>query len=383
MTRQNSSSSTNNMLPRIVNRADIPSLTSVTMDDVREYIGDVRDFRRNTVLSNFMPTDGRTSLSWVRLDVNEEHKAHRHPTPSMVIVFEGSGELFGDINQTIVAGDVVMVPAQALHGFTGRGDRGFSGLSVQFEGTGLFETAEDPKLTFDNSLTQRRLDPLEAVQRIRVEEYAHNHLIELVSANRIRRDKKLQDGLLDVLQVWSNHFQQLIRIRAASARESCFSVLADTHLKEEFDHNHTLSEMRGSRPAEIWDPILESAYAWFVERMAKASDVEATIIMHMVIEEAGDIFHKIAVQVYPSSEHFVNHAAHDQSHASMGVKLLENHSKEPIEHLILVLNQGWAIMNLLCNRMAELAISTARSHRASVSPSLADKRRNLPVIRWI
>lgn len=357
MTQAEPSRPTNPILPTIVNRSDIPILTAISIDGARQCIGDVRDFRRDWALSNFMPNNGRTSLSWVRLRVDEKHKVHRHPLASMVIVFEGNGELVGDLNRPIVAGDIVMIPPQALHGFVGRGDTGFSGLSVQFEGNGIFEAAHDPKIVFDDIASGHGLDPLEAAQRTQSEEYAHNHLIKLINGDAIRQNKRLQKSLLDILQVWSDHFQHLIRIRAASTKEPSFATLADTHLREEFDHNHILAEMRGNRSVQIWDPVLESAYAWFAERMAKASDVEATIIMHMVIEEAGDIFHKKAAEVFPGSQHFTNHANHDQNHASMGLEVLKEHSRESVEQMIGVLNHAWAIMNLLCNRIAELAIT--------------------------
>jgi hypothetical protein len=359
MTRSHRCCSKANELPIIVKRTDIPPLSHLMIEGTEEFIGEIRDFRWNSALSRFMPDKGRTSLSWVRLAAGEQHKVHRHPTASIIIVFEGCGELIGDMNRPIVAGDIVMVPPQALHGFTGCGSSGFSALSVQFGGSGLFEKPQDPRLTFHEISPGRRLEPLGVVQRTYVEGFEHNSLIALTQTDRIHHDKKLQDSLLDVLQIWSDHFQKLIRLRAASSKDPKFSALADKHLHDELNHNQILAEMRDNRPVHIWDPILESTCAWFAERMAKASDVEATIIMHMVIETAGDIFHKRAAEIFPGSRHFACHTNQDQDHASMGLEVLREHSREPVEKMACALKQAWEMMNLLCKRIAELTIFKA------------------------
>jgi hypothetical protein len=231
-----------------------------------------------------------------------------------------------------------------------------------------FKTTAKEVLPASDNGTSDKYSSLEAIQTSHVEAYGRNKLVELVRTDEIFQNTKLQDSLLDVLQVWSDHFQRLIRIRSASARDGNFSALADLHLKDEIDHNHILAEMRGNRPVQIWDATLEAAAAWFAEHMAKASDVESTILMHLVIEEAGDIFFKAGVVVFPDSKHFQFHGNHDEDHASMGMQLLKRQSQEPVERMIATLNQGWEMMNLLCNRMAELAIARANTPTAYMAP---------------
>jgi len=348
----------NEILPVVISRAEIPAITHVTIGGVERYIGEVRDFRGNLSLSDFLPNEGRTSLSWVRLQADELHQVHKHPTASMVIICEGQGELIGDTQKPVAAGDLVIIPPNALHGFIGRGNAGLWGLSVQFEGSGLYEHADKPRMQL---AAEDKYKPLEDAQALHVTEYGNNQLVGLVKTNDIRGDNNLKASLLDVLQVWSDHFQKLIRIRSASTKDSHFSALADRHMRDEFDHNQILADMRGNRPVKIWDAALESAAAWFAERMAHASDTDATIIMHLVIEEAGDVFHKFGAQVFPNTRHFDFHGNHDEDHADMGLQILKQRSLESIEHMIEVLNQGWAMMNLLCNRMAEVAIANAHS----------------------
>jgi len=210
-----------------------------------------------------------------------------------------------------------------------------------------------------NEVPSSGFELLEAVQRDHSEQYKLNPLIGLIHADEILTNSSLQDSLLDVLQVWSNHFQKLIRIRAASAKNPDFSALADQHMQDEFNHNLFLLEMRGHRPVHLWDAELEGAAAWFAEWMAKGSDVEATILMHMVIEEAGDIFFKTIAPVFPDSQHFKVHSVADEGHAEIGLQILKKQSREHITHMTTTLNKGWAVMNLLCARMAELAIANA------------------------
>ena len=367
--------------PLVVRRDDIPAITHVTIDGIDRYIGEVRDFRGNDALRDFIPNEGRSSLSWVRLAAGEVHHIHTHPTASMVIICEGGGKLIGDTQRPVEAGDMVIIPSNALHGFIAGENSGLRGLSIQFDGLGLYENAAKPRM---QSGTEDPFKPVVDAQTVHVEQYGYNRLVELVKTNAIRDDQRLKACLLDVLQVWSDHFQKLIRIRSAAARAPEFCVLADQHMIEEFGHNEILAELRGNHPVDIWDPTLESTAAWFAERMARGSDTDTTILMHLVIEEAGDVFHRYGARVFPDAKHFEVHGVLDDDHAEMGLEVLRQHSPEPVEHMVRVLEQGWAMMNILCNRMADVAIANARrtgarENAASCSP-LVPQVRTCPMI---
>jgi len=345
-------------VPVVVKRDEIPAITHLTINGVARYIGEVRDFRGHPALREFLPDQGRASLSWVCLGAGEINRVHTHPTASMVVICEGGGRLIGDTEQPVEAGDLVIIPSNALHGFKCGADRGLRGLSIQFEGVGLYENSDKPLIAVD---ARDRFEPLVAAQARAVERFRHNRLVKLVKSEGILTDAETKTRLLDVLQVWSDHFQKLIRIRAASAKDPGFAALADEHMQDELGHNEILAELRDHRPVNIWDPALESIAAWFMERMQHASDTDTTVLMHLVIEEAGDVFHKHAAPVFPKARHFEFHCAHDEDHAEMGLQALKQHSPESVAHMLEVLDHGWAMMDALCNRMADLAVGGTRS----------------------
>jgi hypothetical protein len=58
----------------------------------------------------------------------------------------------------------------------------------------------------------------------------------------------------------------------------------------------------------------------------------------------------------------------------MGMRILKERATEPVEQLIDTLNQGWAMMNMLCTRMAELAISRAHTPELYASPAHPEEK---------
>lgn len=139
---------TNDNQVKVITRSSIPSIGSVIIDNISHNLGQVLDFRKHPDLAAFMPETVRPSFAWARLKPNEELAEHEHPTPSMIIVCEGEGEVFGDCNQHISAGDIVIVPPHHKHGFLGRGNNGLWVLSVQFEGLAFYEDIKNPRVQF-------------------------------------------------------------------------------------------------------------------------------------------------------------------------------------------------------------------------------------------
>lgn len=132
----------------VVSRDELPAIHSVIVDDKEYNLGLLKDFRRHPLLKDALPEIGRFSASWVHLKQDEVLKEHRHYTLSMIIVTEGCGRTLGDLKTAIKTGDTVVVPAGKLHGFVGGEPTGFWGLSIQFEGTGLYENTDKPRVQF-------------------------------------------------------------------------------------------------------------------------------------------------------------------------------------------------------------------------------------------
>jgi len=133
---------------RVISRSSIPVISSVVVDGVTHNLGALFDFRKHPDLESFIPENARPSFAWAKLEPGEELAAHEHPTSSMMIFCQGQGEVFGDCNQKIQAGDTVIVPPYHVHGFRASGTEPLWVISVQFEGDGLYENIETPRVHF-------------------------------------------------------------------------------------------------------------------------------------------------------------------------------------------------------------------------------------------
>src|SRR6185312_5101589 len=88
------------------------------------------------------------SISWGYLEPGETLGVHVHPTESLIVVATGQGRILGDLEADITDGDVVLIPGGCRHGFVGAGAHGYWALSIQFEGSGLYEDPSRPRSRF-------------------------------------------------------------------------------------------------------------------------------------------------------------------------------------------------------------------------------------------
>lgn len=166
--------------------------------------------------------------------------------------------------------------------------------------------------------------------------------------------------LLDCIQVFSNYFQKTVMLRLVLNDNSSHIKIAQTHLAEEFGHDISLMHDRNDREP-IWDPILEASSAWFSWKMLTLDNYEKTILVHQVLEESANIFFVKANQVmlrYNETEYFKIHAEIDDEHAAMGISLLKDLTSAQYLNLAIIQQQGWDVLNVVCNRIAELTRDT-------------------------
>jgi quercetin dioxygenase-like cupin family protein len=349
--------STHHNKMRVIPRSSIPVITSVMVDGVLHNLGQLFDFHKHSDLASFIPENARPSFSWTKLDKDEMLSVHEHPTSSMIIIVEGQGEALGDCEQKLKAGDVVVVPPHQKHGFIGRGKDGFWALSIQFEGRGLYEDTENPRVNFvkkDNDVDKNNFALLLSEQANFVERFQSHPLIHLVQKTS-PEDTETREKLLAGLNIWANWFQRIIYMRAAVGAPLDFQNLAEQHVQEEVGHNTTLLEMRQNKSLSFCDPILEATSSWFFEKMLSSTVEEKTILIHFVLEAAGDVFHKEALRFFSNATHFTTHTQLDEDHFGMGCRVLEKSGNYDLEKLRLILKQGWDMFDLLLSRIAHLA----------------------------
>ncbi|MFE9500632.1 cupin domain-containing protein [Streptomyces collinus] len=326
------------------------------MGEQNHDLGIVKDFHKDSVLREFVPEFARLSMSWVHLDPGQELSVHTHPTKSMIIVTDGQGRCLGVTNATITAGDVIVVPPDTQHGFIGEGQNGFWALSIQFEGEGIYEEPNAPRVNFNTSKSP--IDKVREANRKYMEEFNKSPLVELVRACFREDDQETRERILTHLQPWSDDFQRIITERVASEKDAPLQALAFEHMREELGHNKLLEKSRNAGQTErSWDPVIAAVAAWFLDRMKSASSVERTVLSHLVLEGSGLIFHTSGNFSFPDNEYFSLHDSADVEHLEMGYQALNERNDWTMAQVSEVLHQGWKMMTLLCDRIAFLAQS--------------------------
>lgn len=190
-------------------------------------------------------------------------------------------------------------------------------------------------------------------------EYANN--FRTSSLMNLIQDESMQlsesrKRLLDCIQVFSNYFQKTVMLRLALNDNSNHIKIAQAHLAEEFGHDISLMHDRNDREP-IWDPILDACSSWFSWKMITLDNYEKTLLIHLVLEESANIFFVKANEImlrYKETDYFKIHAEVDDEHAAMGIGLLKDLTKSQYLNLTIIQQQGWDVLNVVCNRIAEL-----------------------------
>jgi quercetin dioxygenase-like cupin family protein len=340
----------------VVHRQDISAITEIVENGRTISLGEHRGFRRNEILNSFMDNTQRCSMSWVKLKGGEFLANHRHPTRSMIIVCKGNATLTGEVEQTLNEGDVVIVPEGRLHGFkTILGDE-FHGISVQFEGDGLYEDENNARVSFEGS--EANFDTLKKVNEELLQRHLNNKLFKLFKTDELRKQSNKRDLFYSALHVWSVYFQRMIHARQALCFNDDLKEIYTQHMLEEIGHDRLLAEKIESN-IKTYDPILEAACTWFLSRMYSSDEVEKVVIIHMVVESSGHEFgheSKRALAEHDTDGYFVVHAEADEDHSQMGMDQLENLSTKKYEKLIAVCREAWDQMDLIHDRITELCL---------------------------
>ena len=184
-------------------------------------------------------------------------------------------------------------------------------------------------------------------------QYKQNALMKLINSKEITQKSK-RIKLLDGIQVFSNYFQKAIMLRHILCDDSRFYSVTHDHLTEEFNHNVSLLKDRNHRPP-VWDAILEATAAWFSWKMLTLGEEEKTVLVHLVLEASANIFFQAAHKVmmtYSETNYFEIHAKLDEEHEKMGRDLLKGLSSEKYKRLLEIQEQGWNMLNSVCERIA-------------------------------
>ncbi|EPM51149.1 cupin domain-containing protein [Pseudomonas syringae] len=351
----------------VISRNDIESLNSVVVNGALHDLGVVKIFSQHPMLAEFIPSQSELAISWVRLEKGQELSVHQHPEASLILICDGSGETLGATERAIEAGDMVLVPPHSLHGFKGTHD-GFWALSIQFNGKALYEDIARPNVVFKSpeNDTAKPADVLLRDNEAYLNSFKSSRLLSLINSPSIDQPQ-VREKLLDCLQTWSDMFQDLLHIRVAMTLDPAHKKIALEHLVEELGHNNNLRSQRDVHHSPVSDAALHSTMEWFRHQMLYKSDMVKTLLMHVVLEGSGEIFHSEAARVFAGMPHFQEHGEDDGHHVSMGIELLNQASPKEIDELRETLSDGWEMITLLCSRFADIACNDPAVSEASAA----------------
>jgi quercetin dioxygenase-like cupin family protein len=346
---------------QVVSRNAIPPIQSVEQDGVVHELGELRDFRWNSLLRAFMPAASRFSVSWVRLKYGEVLAPHVHPIQSLMVFYAGSGTILGDLEGPVAKDDVVIMPAGCKHGFIG-GPDGLQALSIQF-GEGLYTTPEKPRVQFVDE--DHSLEGLLAYNQKRVEEFKKRPLFDLLADGTLA-DPAKRKTFLDTLQIWVDGNQALLFSRQASCTDPKYSAVFAEHMREEIGHDamHKERSDGGRGAGAAHDTVMEAITNWFTYQMFVLDNAEKAAVIHLVIENASIAYHTAAAPVlarYVSDEYFAVHVENDAEHAAMGEQLLRRHSARTYARLRGIVGEAWDMLAAMTDRVVEVTRHGAHS----------------------
>jgi mannose-6-phosphate isomerase-like protein (cupin superfamily) len=340
---------------QVVSRNAIPPIQSVEQHGAVHELGELRDFRWNDRLRDFMPAPSRFSVSWVRLAHGEVLKPHVHPIQSLMVFYAGSGQMLGDLQRSVSKDDVVVVPAGCEHGFSG-GPDGLYALSIQL-GEGLYTAPEKPRVAFSDD--EHTLNGLLAYNQLRLREFAQRPIFELLADGTLE-DPKKRSTYMNTLQLWVDGNQALLFTRQALCANPTFASVFLTHMHEEIGHDALHKDRADEEPSvdvPARDAVMEAITNWFTYQMCILDNAEKAAIVHLVIENASAAYHtqaRPALAKYLNDHYFELHVENDADHAAMGEDLLRDLSPGTYARLRRVVGEAWDMLGAMTDRVTEL-----------------------------
>ncbi|WP_249353867.1 cupin domain-containing protein [Rhodococcus sp. USK13] len=338
---------------QIIARSALETINEVVVDGHVHNLGVVKIFSQHPELAQFIPASSNLAISWVRLECGQVLSVHKHPEASLILVCEGSGRTMGSTEQDVAAGDMILVPGDSWHGFEGTRN-GFWALSIQFNGKALYEDVDNPNAMFAAAESGPAVVILEDNEKY-LEQFRNSSLLRLIDTSSMT-DPGVRERLLDCQQTWSDVFQDLLHLRVAMTTDPQHKHVALDHLVEELGHNNNLRQQRNSSHSPVSDATFVSTMDWFRQQMLCRSDMVRTLLMHVVLEGSGEVWHREAARAFPGIPHFQEHGEDDGHHVSMGIDLLDRANPTEIHELREALGEGWTMITRLCDRIASIAV---------------------------
>lgn len=326
---------------KIVKRDTIPPVQAAGSAP-GEGVGERRDFRWNDQLRDFMPGPADLSVSWVRLGPGESLAPRALGVDSLMVVYGGSADVVGDLQRTVAAEDVVVVPSGCRHGFVG-GPQGLFALSIQLGEERFASASESPE-------AQHTLASLLEYNDQRLQQFRQRALFELIVSGTLD-DPIRRATCRDALRLWAAHSARLLLVRQAGCTDPKFVQVFMSEVTAELERGTSVAHAVTSPSSRNFrDPTLRAFADWFTRQMYLLDNVEKVAVLDLVVVSANAALGQI-----DEACRFWEDRAESLFDASL---LLRGQSSRSYARLHSIVAEAWDMLGAMTDRIVEVTNST-------------------------
>lgn len=326
----------------IVKRDTIPPVQAASSVD-GESLGERRDFRWHDQLREFMPGPADLSVSWLQLGPGEQLLPRALTVDSLMVVYRGSADVVGDLQRTVAAEDVVVVPSGCRHGFIG-GPQGLFALSIQLgeeQAQEAIEPAPDQ---------QHTLASLISYNDARLAQFRQRPIFDLVTSGTLE-DPIRRAACRDGLKLWAAHSAGLLIVRQAACTDPMYVQAFRSQVATELARGTSVGRVVASAAGKTFrDPTLVAFADWFTRQMYLLDNVEKVAIVDLVLASANAALGQI-----DETCRFSENTAENLLDSSL---LLRGQSARTYQRLHAIVGEAWDMLGAMTDRMVELTNAT-------------------------
>lgn len=329
----------------VVPRDAIPPIQSAEQDGALHELGELRDFRWNSLLRDFMPAASGFSLGWVRLKYGEVLLPQVHPVQSLMVFYAGSGTILGDMEGPVAKDDVAVIPAGCKHGFVG-GPGGLYGLSIRL-GEVLESASEHTVRAVDGFAAESSFSGLLDHNQKCLQDFQKRAIFELLRDGTLEEPMK-RKKFLEALEIWSDGSQSLRLCRQAS----CLDPKYATSFSRDGYRAPRLKVSRLRPAAAKQDATMRAISDWFTYQMFVLDNAEK-VAVQLVIESATCAYQNVAtvsLGLAPND----GGSAERLSQATLDAQLLRDQSARSCARLHCIIDEAWEMFSAMTDRLVEL-----------------------------